>query len=175
MFKEATEYDKLKAEVKRLNMKRSGRKPVIIHQGKTLKQWAEKLNIGYGTANRLYSEGKLSDDYTVKVGPKCQILFEGKNLNEWAEELNVSRGTVIYRLNEKGDPRIKKVITKKQPIKKHKYWNHPALKGKTAIDWSEELGVSRSCIYERLEKWGHPYSKTECKKMGLKLKEKVDK
>ena len=142
-------------------------RPTIIHQGKTLHQWAEKLNISNVYAYVLYSQGRLTEYVRLlNPGRPSSIFFEGKSITEWSQELGITTMTVRNRLKRTGDPRIKKVITNKQPkeTNKQKYMNTPALEGKTAIEWAEELGISRSAVYNNLKNYGTPYGKKKVDK-----------
>lgn len=95
------------------NNQRSNR--VLEFNGKkqTLAQWAEELNINYGTLlDRLNEEWSIEDALTTSVIKNTRVItFEGKtkNITEWANGLNIHYMTLHTRLKRGWS--VKKALT----------------------------------------------------------------
>lgn len=158
MFKDATEYDKLKAEL--ISLYRS-------QASKGRKQSKEEIE------KRTQSMLKFYNSSAGKLACKKQSIA----LKAWKRPDSVGQNISKAKKGKKFTDAHKKALANaaKNRICHPRTGTGKKYNGKTATEWANILGVTDALIHRRMRELGHPYSKTECKKRGLKLKYKVDK
>ena len=139
-------------------------KTAKLFEGKRYSEWAKELGV---TIQCIHFRIKNYGDPYAQVNRTNHGHFEGKSNGEWADILEVSIYTIHGRRNRFGNPFYhgdRNYIGngyKNPPV--------PPYEGRSAEQWAEELGITKGVVGKRLRSWGHPYNKTTCKQMGLKL------
>lgn len=90
---------------------------------------------------------------TKNTRKNVKIEIDGKvlNLSEWARRFGISLGAIYYRVNHKGWPIEKAIITPKTERNRN-FAKLILYKNKTLsiVEWSRELGINKNTLYYRI-------------------------